>query len=644
MINASVKNQHSETQTDSKIDEISSNAFSELFKSMHAALETYSNVHRGSGHFSLVTTHLYEKAREIVLDYLGIDKLKFTVIFCTPARASNLAANLKKNTFKLVASSEIGLPLAIVAIAVDKKEVPKGVPFETGGGTTTLISRNWVDWANTPDKFEAGTPAIINVIAFAKALLLVKKYGNDIFRGEVSAETIFELLYNDEFHEYTGKALYYKLQESIIGNDINVPTAFGLQTFINLDHSASTQSTLPVWEAFHKALRQPDSIKAQLINEVKAVCEKFFNAPDDKYDIIFTSNTTESVNVISRDIKSEEGIEPVIVNSYMEHSSNELPWRFANGCSLIRFNVDELGYFDLKGLEEMLIEYNSENKHGSKRIRLVAVTGASNVLGVCNDIKPLSKLTKKYNVKLLIDAAQLIAHREVNMADSDIDFLVFSAHKIYAPFGTGGLISRKGLLDLQSEHLKSAITSGEENIGGITALGKSLLLLQRIGMDVIADEENQLCAKTLKGMSLIPNMKLFGIKDPESKDFSSKIGVIPFSFSNLYGDKIAYQLAMFGGIGIRFGCHCAHLIVKRLANLKPFLEPIQRLIIRLFPNLKLPGVARVSIGLATTEKDIDRLLDTLNLISKKDKVQLEKLPAVKAQIEKFIEEREKLVY
>ncbi len=637
-------NRQSDSKPGIEINNKSAEAYSELENSIYSALETYSNVHRGSGQFSLITTHLYEKAREIVLDYLKLDIHKYTVIFCTPARGSHFITLLKENTFLTLSSKELGIPLAIVAVAVEKHSLPKGVPFQTGGGTTTLISRNWVDWADQPDKFEAGTPAIINVIAFAKALLLIKKYGSMVFHEKAPADTVFELLYQDDLQDYNGKLLYQKLQESIIGSNINVPTAFGMQPFINLDNSASTPSTRPVWNAFRSALRQPDFIKAQLINEVKAICASFLNAPDDQYDLIFTSNTTESVNTIAQNIFSNTDYEPVIVNSMMEHSSNELPWRFAPNSSLIRFDVDESGYFNLNELETLLIDYNKEHKYGRKRIGLIAVTGASNVLGVCNDIKQISDLAGKYDAKLLIDAAQLIAHRKIDIADSGIDFLVFSAHKVYAPFGTGALICRKGLLDLTSTNIKSTIASGEENIGGIVALGKSLILMQRVGMDVVAREESMMCAKILKGMALIPNMKLFGIKDPESVDFSAKIGVIPFSFSNLYGDKIAYQLALFGGTGIRFGCHCAHLIVKRLANLKPFLEPVQRMIIRLFPNLKLPGVARASIGIGTSEADVDRFLETLNLIASKDKALLAKLPIVQNEIDKFVKEREQKVY
>ena len=149
--------------------------FTELERSVQAALETYANVHRGSGHNSQVTTHLYEQAREIVLEYLGLDKTNYIVLFSTPRRAEKLQAQLKTGSYRVVSSQDIGLPLGIRALAVKRKALPRSVPFQTGGGTARLVSPGWVVWAKAPDNFEAGTPAIINVIAFASALQIIQR-------------------------------------------------------------------------------------------------------------------------------------------------------------------------------------------------------------------------------------------------------------------------------------------------------------------------------------------------------------------------------------------------------------------------------------------------------------------------------------
>jgi len=114
-----------------------SNPFEMLEHGVYEALRTYSNVHRGSGHFSMVTTHLYEKAREIVLDYLKLDKKKYEVIFCAPERAAALISKLKPGSYQCISSVDINLPLGVRAIAVKRNALPEGVPLHSGGGTAS---------------------------------------------------------------------------------------------------------------------------------------------------------------------------------------------------------------------------------------------------------------------------------------------------------------------------------------------------------------------------------------------------------------------------------------------------------------------------------------------------------------------------
>ncbi|MBK9388952.1 MAG: aminotransferase class V-fold PLP-dependent enzyme [Bacteroidetes bacterium] len=134
-----------------------SKAYEALEQSVFSALETYSNVHRGSGHFSMATTSLFEKAREIVLEYLNLKKDKYTVIFCTPSREIALRALLNPLDYKCISSLDIGLSIGVRAMAVRSKALPGGVPFQSGGGTARLVARDWVVWADKPDRFEAGT-------------------------------------------------------------------------------------------------------------------------------------------------------------------------------------------------------------------------------------------------------------------------------------------------------------------------------------------------------------------------------------------------------------------------------------------------------------------------------------------------------
>lgn len=592
-------------------------AFDELEKGVFNALTTYSNIHRGSGYNSMVTTALYEKAREIVLDHLGLDSRNYIVIFCTPMRAELLKSQLKQQSFLSISSKEIGISLGLVALAVRKKDLPSNAPFQTGGGTTRLISADWVIWADGPCRFEAGTPAIINVIAFALALKLIMEYGNNAFLNRL-VKNNNAILHHDDPDGFSGKELLEELRKTLIGKNLIVPTIDGDKPYVNLDNAASTPTFLPVWKAVCETWRQSEYLHQSIIDEVRLICSQIIGAPLKSYDIVFTSNTTEAINLAAMSFLNTPGddIESVVLNTLLEHTSNELPWRLAEGVSLLRMEIDEKGFINPGVLDKILREYNHDKLHGNKRIRLFAISGASNVLGACNNLYEISKIVHRYNTQLLVDAAQLIAHRSISMEECGIDYLVFSAHKVYAPFGTGVLAARKGLLKFSDSESEIIRTSGEENVIGIVALGKSLLLLKKIGFDLIKEEEQALTRIALQNMKKIDGINIYGIKDHESQDFSNKGGVIVFSVKGMMSNKVASELAV-RGIGVRYGCHCAHLLVKRILNVGPGLERFQRFMLRLLPGVVPPGVTRISMGIQNTTQDIDTFIAAIDEISRK---------------------------
>ena len=399
------------------------------------------------------------------------------------------------------------------------RALPKGTPFETGGGTARLVAPGWVIWGRAPDKFEAGTPAIVNVIAFAKALRLLQRYGNDAFQGPVSAQpagaaklAATEILHRDELERYAGRELLAELKQTLIGRGVCVPTVAGAERFVNLDNGASTPTFAPIWNAVCQAWRQPRPVQQAIVEEVKSICAEVLGAPLAAYDVIFTANTTEAINLAAESLRNEadQAIETVVLNTFLEHNSNELPWRTIPGFSLLRLGVDAEGFVDLTELETLLSAYNQLGQHGKQRIKLVAVSGASNVLGVCNDLAAISRIVHRYGARLLVDGAQLVAHRKVEMEGWGIDYLAFSAHKMYAPFGSGVLMAGKGLLTFDAAEQALLQSSGEENVGGIAALGKALVLLQRIGLDVIQAEEQALTARALRGLAQIPGLEFTG--------------------------------------------------------------------------------------------------------------------------------------
>jgi selenocysteine lyase/cysteine desulfurase len=624
---------------------ISALAFSELEQGVRTALETYSNVHRGSGHHSMVTTHLFEQARDIILEHLGLQGKNYAVIFSTPRRAAIMQALLAPDTYHCLSSRDTGLPLGIRAMAVKRRALPHGSPFHTGGGTTRLISKGWVLWADAPDRFEAGTPPVINIIAFAKALQLMDKYGEHIFhdspdRHDLSLEGTAE----DNLEGFSGNELLDKLRLTLIGYENPVPTVDGYSPFVNLDYGASTPTFTPIWNTVRETWHNGNMNPQEMIQKARSECAVAMGAPLSEYEVVFTSNTTEAINLVAESLKLEngEGSESVLINTIMEHSSNDLPWRMVPGLKMIRLSINGDGFVDMNELERLISAHDHEDLHGKKQIKLLAISGASNVLGIYNNLEEISKAVHKVGAHLLVDAAQMVAHHKVDMKKTGIDYLTFSAHKVYAPFGTGVLIVKKGLLRFPSDEMEAIRSSGEENTGGIAALGKALNLLQRIDVDLIREREKELTARALRGLARVNGLTIYGLKDPDSPSFCRKGGVIVFSMKNAISFRVARELAEQGGIGVRYGCHCAHILVKHLLGVSPFLERFQHVLLTIFRKLSLPGIVRVSFGIGNSEADIDKMVQVLTRIS--ERAPSQKRPELQKQMKEYAESVARRVY
>ena len=191
-----------------------------------------------------------------------------------------------------------------------------------------------------------------------------------------------------------GENCWLNSKQTLIGRGVHVPTVEGVRPFINLDNGASTPTFAPIWNAVCQTWRQSSQVQQAIIHEVKSICAQVLGAPLAAYDVIFTANTTEAINLAAESLshESEKGAESVVVNTLLEHNSNELPWRTIPGCSLIRLPVDAEGFVDLDELETLLRAYNQQGQHGKQRIKLVAVSGASNVLGIFNDLAEISRI------------------------------------------------------------------------------------------------------------------------------------------------------------------------------------------------------------------------------------------------------------
>jgi selenocysteine lyase/cysteine desulfurase len=432
----------------------------ELERGVHAALRRYSNVHRGQGQHSQVSTELFDQAREIVLQHLRLDARDYTLVFANPLRVEQLTRQLPPGSWHTCVSKELGLATGLDAIAIQTVVLSRLKPIQPGGGTVSLVSEDFVVWAEGPDVQEGGTPPVIGAIALAKALLVaaaaVAAPAAQKWQAPVDMAALFADRLNDaQGQPLQGEALRTALARQWVGTGEMVPTSQGAMAYIQFDNGASTPALAPIWDVVTRVVRQPPCVQAQVVEHARAAAAAFFNAPLHDWEHIFVANTTEAINLASWDFaqqagdaKARDGCDTVVVNTILEHNSNELPWRALPGVELLRLQTDPAGFVHLDALESLLCAYNTQQRHGARRIRLVAVSGASNVLGSMNDLGAISAMAHRHGARFLVDGAQLTAHREVNLARDGIDYYAYSGHKMYAPFGAGGLIRKRGLASL----------------------------------------------------------------------------------------------------------------------------------------------------------------------------------------------------
>jgi len=333
------------------------------------------------------------------------------------------------------------------------------------------------------------------------------------------------------------------------------------------------------------------------VEEVRRKVAAFINAEPE--EIIFTSGTTESINLIA------ERILPVIPNgrkeilvTELEHHANLIPWQVfckKHGFSLKVVKITKDFALDEKDLMKKLNE----------KTALFAFSSVSNVTGTENDVQRLCFLAKKVGALTIIDAAQSIGNKETDVKKWGCDFLAFSSHKMYGPQGIGVLFGKKEHLDIMEPYQygggiiaevtiqDSSFTQGPEkfeagtlNIPGIVGLGVAIDFVLSNGLKTISEHEETLLKKLMKGLSSLKGIRLYTA--PESKS------ILSFTLEGLHPHDVSDELSK-KNICIRVGHMCAMPLMKTLG---------------------VASVCRVSIGAYTTEKDIDIFIDSLTKIIK----------------------------
>jgi selenocysteine lyase/cysteine desulfurase len=429
-----------------------------------------------------------------------------------------------------------------------------------------------------------------------------------------------------------------EFRKSICGIDTEVPLLDGIRKrHIFFDNAASTPSLIEVkqainqfldwYSAVHRGSGFKSTISTRAYDDAHEIIGKFVGADLNKNTVVLIKNTTEAVNKISNRIKLEK--DDIIISSFMEHHSNDLPYR--KKSKVVYVNVKEDGSIDEEDLINKLKVYR-------KKVKLLSLTGASNITGIVNPIHRFARLAHSYGTKILIDAAQLAPHKKIDIKPDDdpehIDFLVFSAHKMYSPFGIGVLIAPKEIFEEGSPDYVGGGTvrivthdkvvwadlpdkeeAGSPNVVGAIALAKAIQVLEDFGLENLDEYEKKITKYTLENLNKIKNIHILGPADPD--DVSNRLGVICFNIDGFPDPLVASILSAEGGIGVRYGCFCAHPYIKKLLNVSE--EESDILIEKIINNDRsdLPGAVRISFGAYNTIEEIDEFFRILQVIIEK---------------------------
>ena len=320
---------------------------------------------------------------------------------------------------------------------------------------------------------------------------------------------------------------------------------------------------------------------------------RHFNA---KYseEIIFTSGTTHSLNIISNGFENLLGASDEIIVSGLEHHSNIVPWQMMakkNKAKLKVIPIDDNGELKLDEFKKII----------STNTKLVFVNHVSNTLGIINPIEEIIKISHENNALVVIDGAQSAAHFKVDVQKLDIDFYTASAHKLCGPTGVGFLYGKKELLEkinpfMGGGEMISDVTfeettyadlphkfeAGTPNISGVIAFGVAIDYMNKIGFDNIEKYEIDLLNYATKKLKKIEGLKIYG-------DVINKTSVISFNILGIHPYDLGSILDKYG-IAVRTGQHCTQPIMD---------------------HFKISGTVRISLSFINTFEEIDILFNAL---------------------------------
>lgn len=342
------------------------------------------------------------------------------------------------------------------------------------------------------------------------------------------------------------------------------------------------------------------SVEATEVYENAREAVRKFIGAEKRNEIIFTRNTTESLNLVAYSYglsNVKKGDE--IVVSIMEHHSDLLPWQMVAktcGAELKFIECAKDGSIDLEKVKELI----------TSRTKIVAMTQVSNVLGREYPVKEIAKLAHEKGAVMVVDGAQSTPHMRVDVTDLDADFFAFSGHKLLAPMGIGVLYGKEELLEkmppfLSGGEMIDSVTrtsavyaelphkfeAGTVNAAGAAGLKAAIDYIEKVGFDYIGEREIALTSRAIEKMKKIPHVNIIG-----SENADEHTGIVTFTIDNVHPHDISEILAA-DGIAVRAGHHCA--------------QP-------LLTHLGLNSTARASFAFYNTEDEVDKFTDSVATI------------------------------
>jgi selenocysteine lyase/cysteine desulfurase len=408
---------------------------------------------------------------------------------------------------------------------------------------------------------------------------------------------------------------------SLVGADVMVPCIDGTERpYRDLDCAASTPALttvadavaefLPWYSSVHRGAGYKSRRATSAYEAARESAHHFAGRPADGEDVvILLRNTTEAINHLA--YRLGLGDDDVVVTTVVEHHANLLPWARVAQRRWVECGTE--GTFSAEQVAAALDDGPAP--------ALLALTGASNVTGWLPPIDEICQLAHARGVPVLVDAAQLAPHRPLPTGP---DFLAFSGHKLYAPYGAGALIGPRrvfadgdpflaggGAVDLVD--LDEVIwtdppereEAGSPNVIGAVAFGAAMDELGRIGWPAIEAHERALAGRLQQGLRAIDGVDVLG---PAADGTADTLAVAAFTVEGMHHALVAARLSAEFGIGVRHGCFCAHPYLMRLLGVGSAGVAEARAAVQRGDRSAIPGAVRASCGLGTSSDDVDQLL------------------------------------